>query len=71
MIGNGTIKRLVADRGFGFIVQDKGPDLFFHHSAVDNGFENLNEGDVVEFEVDENADRPRAKRVRLGLGGWS
>lgn len=67
MTGTGTIKKLVADRGFGFIVQDNGPDLFFHHSAVENrGFENLNEGDSVQFEVDENAAKPRAKSVRPG-----
>jgi CspA family cold shock protein len=47
----GTIKKLVSDRGFGFIA---GPsdELFFHHSSVEGSFESLSEGQAVEFEVD-------------------
>ena len=48
----GTIKRLIADRGFGFITTEQGEDLFFHRSelqGVDYNF--LREGQQVEFEV--------------------
>ncbi|MBN1909707.1 MAG: cold shock domain-containing protein [Pirellulales bacterium] len=49
----GVIKKLVADRGFGFISTESGSDIFFHHSAVaDEGFDNLQEGQSVEYEVD-------------------
>jgi CspA family cold shock protein len=47
----GTIKRIVSDRGFGFISAASG-DLFFHHSAVvDNKFNELHEGQTVSYEV--------------------
>lgn len=64
----GTIKRLVADRGFGFIRSDEDQkDYFFHRSAVEDGFEMLHEGQLVEFEVDdENPKGPRAESV-VGL----
>ena len=45
----GKIKRIVSDRGFGFIEAPQG-DLFFHHSEVQEGtFDHLQEGDLVEF----------------------
>ncbi len=48
----GTIKRLVVDRGFGFISAEQ-EDVFFHHtSVVDEGFDNLQEGQTVEYEID-------------------
>ena len=48
----GVIKRLVSDRGFGFISAGR-QDIFFHHSSVaDNGFESLQEGQAVEYEVE-------------------
>jgi len=63
----GVIKKLVADRGFGFIAADRG-DVFFHHSAVVNGqFDDLKEGQRVEYELDETrrTDRgPRASSVK-------
>ncbi len=70
----GTIKKLVTDKGFGFIATDGDKkDLFFHHSAVANkGFDDLTEGDTVDYEVDhdqkeEKGKGPRAKTVkRLG-----
>ena len=47
----GTIKKLVADRGFGFISAASG-DIFFHHSVVaENKFEELQEGQTVTYEV--------------------
>lgn len=63
----GVIKKLVADRGFGFIAAERG-DVFFHHSAVVNGqFEDLKEGQRVEYELDEarRTERgPRASSVK-------
>jgi len=49
----GVIKKIVADRGFGFISCESGADIFFHHSSVaDEGFDNLQEGQSVEYEVE-------------------
>lgn len=61
----GKIKKLVADKGFGFIQGDR-EDMFFHHSAVDGGaFDDLREGDLVEFEVGKGPKGPRATTVKL------
>ena len=60
----GTIKKLVADKGFGFIDGERG-DLFFHHSAlVDATFESLHEGQTVEYEESEGPKGPRASSVK-------
>ena len=48
---NGTIKKLVSDRGFGFIAAEDGKEYFFHRDAVDN-FDSLNGGEKVTFEVE-------------------
>jgi CspA family cold shock protein len=66
-MAQGTIKRLT-DRGFGFIDQGTGQDLFFHSSALQNGtFNDLRTGDRVEFdrEPDERGRGDRAVNVRL------
>ena len=63
----GTIKRLVADRGFGFISAD-GRDVFFHLSSLqDVQFDDLQEGQSVEYELqdDDGGKGPRAATVRL------
>lgn len=62
----GTIKRLVSDRGFGFLRGEDGAEFFFHRSAVEGGsFDELNEGDSIEFEVEAGAPKgPRARTVR-------
>lgn len=62
----GTIKKLVAEKGFGFIAGGaKGKDLFFHVSAVkDVPFESLTEGQAVEFESEEGPKGARASIVR-------
>jgi cold shock protein len=65
-MGHGTIKR-VTDRGFGFIDQGTGQDLFFHSSALENvAFDELRRGDRVEFdtEPDDRGRGDRAVRVR-------
>ncbi len=69
-MATGTIARLVRDRGFGFIQPDGGAaDVFFHSSAVEQPtFDELNEGQQVEFETEPDSrqpDRSRATHVRL------
>jgi cold shock protein len=67
-MAKGKIKRIVPDRGFGFIEGPHRKDVFFHHSSVANGgFDDLAQGQEVEFEIDEleKGDKgPRAKNVR-------
>jgi CspA family cold shock protein len=64
-VANGTIKRLVRDRGFGFIKDDGGQEWFFHRSAVKAGaFEELNEGERVSFDEEPSAKGPRAGNIR-------
>src|SRR5688500_16104730 len=51
----GTIKKLVAEKGFGFISGERG-DIFFHHSVVaDGAFDDLQEGQAVEYSVEADA----------------
>jgi len=64
-MATGTIKRLVRDRGFGFILGSDGTELFFHRSALQGeGFETLTEGQAVEFDVEKGDKGPRATNVR-------
>lgn len=70
-MATGTITRLVRDRGFGFIqTSDSNEDIFFHSSSVDDPtFDELNEGQTVEFDVESDPKQPnrsRAAHVRLG-----
>jgi cold shock protein len=61
----GTIKKLVADRGFGFIKGDQG-EIFFHHSEVQGvAFEDLHEGQKVEYQIGEGKKGPCATSVRV------
>jgi len=62
---HGTVKKLVADKGFGFIEGERG-DVFFHHSAVEGtSIEALNVGQQVEYEEGRGPKGPRAENVRL------
>jgi len=63
----GTIRRLITDRGFGFIRTVEGKDLFFHRSQLEGvDYSSLREGQEVEFEVGQGrSGRPEAVRVRL------
>ena len=63
----GTIKRLIADRGFGFIQTAEGKDLFFHRSQLQGvDYSSLREGQQVEYEVGQGrSGRPEAVSVRL------
>jgi CspA family cold shock protein len=62
----GTIKKLVSERGFGFIQADDGKEYFFHRSGTDGDFDGLRGGEVVTFEVEASQKGPRAGRVRVG-----
>jgi len=63
---NGTIKRLVTDKGFGFVKASDGTEYFFHHTACTNThFEELREGQALEFEVGYGPKGPRAEQIRL------
>ena len=67
-MATGTIKRLVRDRGFGFILGPDGVELFFHRSALaGEGFDALAEGQAVEFDVERGGKGPRAANVRMRL----
>ncbi|HET7700007.1 MAG TPA: cold shock domain-containing protein [Candidatus Limnocylindria bacterium] len=62
----GTIKKLVGDRGFGFIAQEDGSELFFHRSKVNgNGFDSLTEGQKVSYEkvMDTKRNKDNAEQV--------
>ena len=62
----GKIKKLVRDRGFGFISDNDGREVFFHQSnIVDLKFEALNEEQDVEFEVEKSQKGPRAINVKV------
>jgi cold shock protein len=60
----GTIKRLVRDRGFGFIRDDGGQEWFFHRSGVQGSFDSLAEGQRVAFDEESSPKGPRAGNVR-------
>lgn len=67
-MAQGTVARIIMDRGFGFIKPDDGgADIFFHHSSLpEGGFDMLQEGQPVEYETgqDPRSNRPRATNVR-------
>jgi len=63
-LGEGIVKWFSEKKGFGFIEQENGQDLFVHFSAISmSGFKTLSEGDRVSFEVEENDRGPKAKDV--------
>ena len=60
----GTVKWFNTKKGYGFITKDDGDDVFVHYSAINGeGFKNLEEGQEVEFEVQEGAKGPQAANV--------
>ncbi len=62
---SGTVKWFNDAKGFGFITQESGPDLFVHFSSIDgSGFKSLQEGDPVDFEVGSGPKGPQALNVR-------
>ena len=64
-MAEGTVKWFSEKKGFGFIAQDNGEDIFVHFSSINTpGFKSLAEGDRVSFEVEEGDRGPKAKDVR-------
>jgi CspA family cold shock protein len=65
-MATGTIKKVVADRGFGFITADDAKDYFFHRDGLDQSidFDRLSGGEKVQFEVETGPKGPRAAHVR-------
>jgi cold shock protein len=63
---NGTIKRLVSDKGFGFILASDGSEYFFHSSACSQtSFDELREGQAVTFDRGQGPKGPRGENVRI------
>jgi CspA family cold shock protein len=62
----GTIKKIVAERGFGFITSDDAKEYFFHRNSLDASldFDRLVGGERVAFEIEASPKGPRAERVR-------
>lgn len=64
-MAQGTVKWFSERKGFGFISQEEGQDIFVHFSSIDMpGFKTLNEGEQVTFDVEEGERGPVAKNVK-------
>ena len=66
-MSSGTIKKIVSDRGFGFIQASDGKEYFFHRSGVDTSvnFDTLRGGENVSFDIEPSQKGPRANHVRV------
>jgi CspA family cold shock protein len=65
-LAEGIVKWFDAKKGFGFIEQKDGPDVFVHHSGIDAaGFKSLNEGDRVTFDIEKGKKGPAAVNVKV------
>ncbi len=63
-VTNGTVKWFNEAKGFGFIEQESGPDVFAHFSAIaSQGFKTLAEGQQVQFSVTQGAKGPQAENI--------
>ena len=64
-MAEGVVKWFNSRKGYGFITQDEGEDIFVHYSSINmTGFKTLNEGDRVNFEVEKGDRGPVAKNVQ-------
>lgn len=63
---NGIVKWFNNSKGYGFIEQEDGPDVFVHYSGINaDGFKNLDEGDRVTFEIEDGPKGPAAVNVTI------
>jgi CspA family cold shock protein len=62
----GTVKWFNNSKGYGFIEQEDGPDVFIHYSSITGeGYRSLNEGQQVEFDIEDGPKGPQAANVTL------
>ena len=62
----GTVKWFNESKGYGFIQKENGEDIFVHHTGIQSeGFRTLNEGDKVEFDIEQTQKGPRAISVTV------
>ena len=65
-MANGTVKWFNDRKGFGFIEQEDGPDVFVHYSGINSsGFKALHEGDRVTFDIEQGEKGPAAVNVKV------
>ena len=65
-MANGIVKWFNERKGYGFIEQEDGPDVFVHHSGINaSGFKNLKEGERVRFDIEQGEKGPAAVNVTV------